>query len=259
MRGNTWKCGKNAQLELNIKDKVIAYAIKTKAMLTPEEYLQHVKTIFQAAGDPGRAQGQMAYMRNQFEFYGLKAPEWAALSKQIFINKGIPQGAELKTLARLCMDDEYRELNYFALEMIQKVQKKQPEEFIMFFEELITTRSWWDTVDWLAKLVGIHFRRFPQLIGPVTERWMASGNMWLQRVCLIFQLPYKEKTDAELLFGYILELKDSKAFFIQKGAGWALRQYSKTDPEAVVAFIEAHPQLAPLTKREGMKWINKKN
>ena len=222
-------------------------------MTTPVEYLQHVKSVFQAAGDPERAQQQMAYMRNQFEYYGLRAPEWVALSKQIFADKGIPEGEDLQTLARLCMEDEYREINYFALEMVQKVQKKQPEAFIEFFEELITTRSWWDTVDWLSKLVGIHFRRFPHLIAPVTERWMASGNMWLQRVCLIFQLTYKEKTDTELMFRFILELQDSKEFFIQKAAGWALRQYSKTDPEAVKAFIEAHPGLAPLTKREGLK------
>ncbi|MCO6487769.1 MAG: DNA alkylation repair protein [Phaeodactylibacter sp.] len=226
-------------------------------MLTPEEYLHHVKQLFQSAGNPKRARGQMAYMRHQFEYYGLRSPEVAALSKKIFAGKGIPEGDELKTLARLCMDDEYREVNYFALEMVQKVQKKQPEAFISLFEELITTRSWWDTVDWLAKLVGIHFKKYPHLILPVTERWMASGNMWLQRVCLIFQLPYKEKTDAGLMFRYILELQDSSEFFIQKAAGWALRQYSKTNAEAVTNFIENHPDLAPLTKREGLKWLKK--
>ncbi|MCB9295800.1 MAG: DNA alkylation repair protein [Lewinellaceae bacterium] len=226
-------------------------------MLNPQEYLQHVKSTFQAAGDPERAQGQMAYMRHQFEYYGLKSPEVSALSKKIFADKGIPEGGELKTLARLCMNDEYREVNYFALEMVQKVQKKQPEAFISLFEELITTRSWWDTVDWLAKLVGIHFKKYPHLILPVTERWMASGHMWLQRVCLIFQLLYKDRTDSELLFRYILELKGSDEFFIQKAAGWALRQYSKTDPDAVTAFIENHPGLAPLTKREGLKWLKK--
>lgn len=226
-------------------------------MLNPREYHHHVKSLFQAAGDPERAEGQMAYMRRQFEYYGLKSPEVSALSKKIFADKGIPEGEELKTLARLCMNDEYREVNYFALEMVQKVQKKQPEEFIGLFEKLITTRSWWDTVDWLAKLVGIHFKKYPHLILPVTERWMASGNIWLQRACLLFQLLYKDRTDAELLFRCILELKGSDEFFIQKAAGWALRQYSKTDADGVTAFIESHPDLAPLTKREGMKWLKK--
>ncbi|MCB0518301.1 MAG: DNA alkylation repair protein [Lewinellaceae bacterium] len=220
-----------------------------------KQYLAHIKSVFQAHGDPERAQGQMRYMRHQFEYYGLKAPEWVALSKDIFTEQGIPDGEDLKTLARLCLDDEYREVNYFAIELVQKVQKKQPPEFIDFFEELITTKSWWDTVDWLAKLVGIHFKLYPQLIQPVTERWMASGNIWLQRACIIFQLMYRDKTDFDLMKKYILQVAGSKEFFLQKGSGWALRQYSKTNPEGVMDFIKNNPHLAPLTKREGMKWL----
>jgi 3-methyladenine DNA glycosylase AlkD len=143
--------------------------------------------------------------------------------------------------------------------MVQKVQKKQGPEFIDFLEELITAKSWWDSVDWLAKLVGIHFKRYPALILPVTERWMASGNFWLQRVCLIFQLTYRQKTDFDLMKKYILQVAPSKEFFLQKGAGWALRQYSKTNPQGVADFIETNPQLAPLTKREGLKWLKKQS
>ena len=147
-------------------------------------------------------------------------------------------------------------MQYFGLETVQKALKTQSPEFIDFLEELILTKSWWDTVDWIAKLVGIHFRQFPDLIKPVTERWMDSGNIWLQRVSMIFQLMYKEKTDAELMFGYIRRLSGSKEFFIQKGAGWALRQYSKTNPDAVLHFVENN-KVAPLTKREALKWIKK--
>ena len=85
---------------------------------------------------------------------------------------------------------------------------------------------------------------------------MDSGNMWLQRVSLIFQLTYKENTDEALMFGYIRRLSGSKEFFIRKGAGWALRQYSKTAPEAVKQFVESN-KLAPLTKREALKWLKK--
>jgi len=224
-------------------------------MLNPQDYLAHVKSIFEKNGDPERAQGQMRYMRHQFEFYGLKAPEWTALAQDIFTEHGIPEGEDLKTLVRLCYDDEYREINFFGTEMVQRALKNQPEDFIHFLEELITTKSWWDTVDWLAKLVGAHFKKYPHLARPVTERWMASGNIWLQRSCIIFQLMYKDKTDFELMKKYILQVAASKEFFLQKGAGWALRQYSKTNPEGVIDFIEKNPELAPLTKREGLKWL----
>ena len=223
-------------------------------MLLPTDYYTLVRETFRTHGNPDIALGQMAYMRNQFEFFGLKMRQWMALTKVIHAQNGIPEGNDLKTLVRLCFEDEHREMHYFGLETLQKVLKKQAPECIEFLEELILTRSWWDTVDWINKLVGIHFRRYPALTKPVTERWMTSGSIWLQRVCLIFQLTYKDKTDTALLFKYVERVAGSKEFFLQKGAGWALRQYAKINPDLVVAFV-AKTRLAPLTRREALKHV----
>lgn len=225
--------------------------------MTPTEYFAHIKSIYERRGDPAVAEQQMRYMRHQFEFYGLKAAEWLPLSKIIFKESGVLEGEDLKTFVRLCYDDDHREVQFFGIEMAQKTLNTQPPEFIDFIEELITQKSWWDTVDWLSKLAGIHFLRYPELTRPVTERWMASGNIWLQRSAIIFQRLYRKKTDVQLLFDYILRVKGSKEFFLQKGAAWALREYSKTDAQAVVDFISQH-DLPPLTKREGLKWLRKK-
>jgi len=220
--------------------------------MLPDHYYQLVRSTFRKQGNPEIAQGQMAYMRHQFEFFGLKAPIWMALTKEIHRTNGLPEEEDLQQLARLCLADDHRELHYFALETVQKSLKKQPADFLTFLEELVTTRSWWDTVDWLAKLIGIHLLRFPELRQAACARWLASGNIWLQRISMIFQLNYRQKTDTVLLFHNIRQLAGSKEFFIQKGAGWALRQYAKTDPEAVKAFV-AHNHLAPLTRREALK------
>jgi 3-methyladenine DNA glycosylase AlkD len=166
-----------------------------------------------------------------------------------------PIGDSLTEVIQLCFADEYRELHYFALELAEKSAKKQAPEWIDVLERLILTQSWWDTVDWIAKLVGIHFKKYPELTQPVTARWMDSGALWLQRVCLIFQLHYKAQTDAELLFRYVARVADSKEFFLQKGAGWALRQYSRTNPEAVRAFVASH-SLAALTRREALRLMD---
>lgn len=222
---------------------------------SPEDYYTLVKTTFRAQGDPAIAEGQMAYMRHQFDYFGLKMPVWTALTKTIVQEHGMPQTeAELKALVRLCFEDEHREMHYFALETVQKSLKKQEADFIHFLEELICTRSWWDTVDWINKLVGLHFKKYPELIKPTVTKWMGSGNIWLQRVCLIFQLTYREKTDALLLFACIERLSGSKEFFIQKAAGWALRQYARTDAAAVKGFVETR-RLAPLTRREALKHL----
>ena len=68
-----------------------------------------------------------------------------------------------KNSSGLCFEDAYREIHYSGLQMIEKKIKKQPADFIDFLEECIQTESWWDSVDWINKLVGIHFKRYPNL------------------------------------------------------------------------------------------------
>ena len=197
----------------------------------------------------------MRYMRNKFEFYGIKAPEWVAILRQIFAQRGMFSGESLYAFVRLCFEDEYRETHYCGLQMLEKRIKTFPAEGIDFLEECVLSESWWDTVDWVNKLVGIHFKRYPQLQHATCARWVSSNNIWLQRLTMIHQLTYKEATDFVLMTRMITGLKGSQEFFIQKGAGWALRQYSKTNGNAVISFIDANPDLAPLTKREGLKWL----
>ncbi len=86
---------------------------------------------------------------------------------------------------------------------------------------------------------------------------MDSGNMWLQRTALLFQLKYKKATDTKLLTDYILKLQGSKEFFINKAIGWILREYSKTESDWVIEFVKKH-QLAPLSHKEALKWLNRK-
>lgn len=81
---------------------------------------------------------------------------------------------------------------------------------------------------------------------------MNSGNMWLQRASILFQLNYRQQTNEQLLFNYILELQHSKEFFIQKAIGWALREYAKHNRKAVEQFIEK-ATLMPLSIREAQK------
>ena len=71
------------------------------------------------------------------------------------------------------------------------------------------------------------------------------------------QLKYKADTDLDLLYGFIGELSGHKSFWIRKAIGWILREYSKTDPEEVEAYISVHPELSGLSRREALKVINR--
>lgn len=227
-----------------------------KAEIRPDQYLDLLIHAFVEAGDPGRAEQQRAYMRNQFDYCGLSAPQWMAMAKTFFTTHGVYSGKDLATFVQLCFAQEYREVHYVALEMMQRMLPVQNQSWIRVLEKTIQTHSWWDTVDWLAKLTGMHFRRFPELQHPYAYKWIASSDMWLQRVAIIHQLFYREDTDEKLLFEMISRVADRKEFFLRKACGWALRQHAKTYPDHVRSFIRKQP-LSNLTVKEAMKQLNR--
>lgn len=200
-----------------------------------------------------------AYLRNQYDFFGIKAPAQVLIRQEFLKAEGLPDISHLPQLIRELWEQPEREFQHFAIALTEKYSKKTDAGFIEILEWTIVTKSWWDTVDFIAaNLVGAHFKRFPELIPVYTEKWMNSGNFWLHRSALLFQLKYKKQTDLRLLFGLIERLSDSREFFIRKAIGWTLREYSKTDPDIVIQFVNSH-QLQPLSQKEALKVINRKN
>ena len=124
-----------------------------------------------------------------------------------------------------------------------------------FLQGIITNKSWWDTIDPLATVViGDLAGRYPQIVQEHIEGWSDHANLWLRRTAILFQLKYKARTDENLLYRFITRNETSKEFFIQKAIGWALREYSKTNPESVRDFMNRTP-LPRLSVREGSKYL----
>ena len=194
-------------------------------------------------------------MKNRFPYLGIKTPKRKELLKDFYEENSLPEMQELKQITLDLWELPEREFQYVAIGLLRKFTKKWDENFIELFEQLIITKSWWDTVDGLASwMVGEHFKRFPYIRNKYIDRWMKSGNMWLQRTCLLFQLSYKAKTDDMLMGSVIMALNGSDEFFINKAIGWILREYSKTDAHAVINFVKNN-ELAPLSNREALKWL----
>lgn len=221
--------------------------------MTPAQYVAAVRELYAQNANPQDAPSMKRYMKNHFEFFGIKTPLREMLSRLIIEEYGFPDSDNLKTIIHLCFQEDNREMQYFVGDLLKKSIKKLDDSFLPILESLILQKSWWDTVDFLApKLVGSILQRYPGQISSYPDRWIESDNIWLQRSAILFQLGYKDKTDAPLLFRYIVRRADSKEFFVQKAAGWALREYSKYNAEAVQHFIHTTP-LPKLTVREGLK------
>lgn len=216
-------------------------------------YLDPLVTALAAAADPAQAAPMAAYMRDQFPFLGVKSPEREAVLRDHLAQHG-PPGA-LEPLVRALWALPQREYQYLGVDLLKRYKKQLTPDHVPLLEFVLTERPWWDTVDALAAHpVGAVFARYPQTRAETVARWRRDPGIWLRRTTLLFQLGYKERTDAALLFSLIVENVGDEEFFIQKAAGWALRQYSRIDATAVTDFVADTP-LAPLAEREALKWL----
>ena len=218
-------------------------------------YTNSLQKYIQPHADSHRAAPMKAYMRNQFDYLGIKSPELAELQKSFLKIHGLPNLKDLEQILRDLWVLPEREYQYTAIGLLGRMENQILANFTHVMEYLIITKSWWDTVDSIAgNIVGEHFKRFPHEKDKFLARWRKSENLWLRRTTLLFQLGYKEETDFPLLCNLISENLGSREFFINKAIGWSLRQYSKVNPKGVRKFVAETP-LQPLSRREALKWL----
>ncbi|MET9952736.1 DNA alkylation repair protein [Streptomyces sp. NPDC006339] len=216
--------------------------------------LARLTEVYPAAGNPFRAQEMVAYMKGVAPFLGLRTPERRALSRTVLDGLPAPDETDCTAVALRCFALPEREYHYFAVDYLRRHVKRCSSAFLPVARHLVTTVSWWDTVDHLAAhVVGGLVAADPALAARMDE-WIADDDLWVARTALLHQLRFKDATDAERLFSYCLLRADDPDFFLRKAIGWSLREYAKTAPTEVRAFVTRNTsRLSPLSVREALK------
>jgi len=190
--------------------------------------------------DPTRAVGMASYLRDQFPFLGIPTPARRAAVRAL-----LPRTVDWD-LVDACWARPEREYQYVACDHLKKVTLTG--EDLPRLRTLVTTKPWWDTVDALAKPIGAVAS--PADMGA----WAVDENLWVRRVAILHQLGRRVETDTDLLGDILAANLGSGEFFIDKAIGWALRDYSKTDPAWVRGFLATH-EMSALSRREGSKYL----
>lgn len=211
-------------------------------------------STFETAADPTKAAPMRTYMRDQFSFLGIGSAARRTLARQVLTGLPRPDEDDLRAIALDCWDRPHREYQYFACDLLRRHARVCSAGFLDTARHLVTTKSWWDTVDALAAhLVGPLVTSHPPLLSTMDE-WSGSSDLWLVRTALLHQLRYREATDVARLFRYCTAQAGHPDFFVRKAIGWALREYAKTAPDAVRGYVRAHEsQLSGLSVREALK------
>ena len=214
-----------------------------------EELLENLKAV----ANPDDAGAMKAYTKNKFEFLGVKTPARRKLTKAFF--KQHTDSVIDWNFINEAWKNPYRELQYTALDYLEIRKKLLTPSDLPRLKKQAQTKSWWDTIDFLDRLVGSIIARFPET-KEIIVAWSCDEDIWLRRLAIDHQLLRKEKTDTKLLEKILVNNLGRTEFFINKAIGWALRDYSKTNPDWVKDFIERYRvEMAALSIREGSKYL----
>lgn len=211
-----------------------------------EEMIQHK--------NEEQARQMSEYMLNKFEYIGIKTPERRKIFKNFFKEYKNEKKIDWEFVNK-CWENKYRELQYIAADYLKNMKDKLTIDDIPKLKQLILKKSWWDTIDNLDMTIGALALKDSN-VNKILLEWSIDENIWLRRIAIDHQLLRKEKTNTELLEKILKNNLGQAEFFINKSIGWALRDYSKTNPEWVKNFIEKNKEkMAKLSIREASKYL----
>jgi 3-methyladenine DNA glycosylase AlkD len=196
-----------------------------------------------------------AYMKTEMPFYGVKKPQRAEIVRSLRKRYEISDIDTYTRVIEALWVLPHREEKYIAIQLAQSYPQLITLVSMALYERLVREGAWWDLVDDVAiRLVGMVLLNNRDQVQASMDRWIGDRNLWIRRAAIISQIKHREMTDHGRLFSYCQQRSHETEFFIRKGIGWALREYSKTDPDRVSEYLARNSDtLSPLSYREGAR------
>ena len=211
------------------------------------------------AADPARAEPMRAYMKSSMPYLGVPVPAVRRIARRVATEQPLASFETWRAaILTLWREAAHREERYAAIELAddRHYRAYQTLDALPIYEEMIVTGAWWDYVDAVAILVGALLSKYPEPMRAEMLAWSRDDVLWKRRAAIICQRTRGAETDEALLFACITPNLADRDFFIRKGIGWALRQYARVAPEAVLRYVDEHAgSISPLSRREALKHL----
>lgn len=204
--------------------------------------------------DPVRAEGARRYFKEEFQCFGLTAPELRSVAAEIFATvRPVWTVDEAIELCDLLLPNPYHEAKVAAILILERYRRQFPER--LFFK----IRSWleqnflntWATVDALCPgCVGRLLEEFPDLRSKI-KAWARSPNRWVRRASIVSLLRLaKSQANQDVIYEMAKSHLGDRDDLIQKANGWLLREAGKKDHRRLEKFLlENGPKIPRTTLR----------
>ena len=108
---------------------------------TTNTYIQELVNLYSEHADVKYAEWSKSYLRNQFEFLGIRTPIRRKLTKQFIKENGLPREDKLKDIIFALWDLPEREYQKAALDILEKVKKDLSTNDMLWLTSLLIKKS----------------------------------------------------------------------------------------------------------------------
>jgi 3-methyladenine DNA glycosylase AlkD len=199
-----------------------------------------------------------AYMNSEMPFRGVAAAPLRSLLRDVLAEFPLASASAWRAgVLELWDEASFREERYAALALSghRLYRGFQTPDQLDLYRHLVETGAWWDYVDAIAKdRVGPILRADFDQVSELMRAWAVDDHLWVRRTAILCQLGSRADTDEPLLRWCLVQNLAGRDFFLRKAVGWALREYAKTSPDWVRAFVSDHEsEMSGLSRREALK------
>jgi 3-methyladenine DNA glycosylase AlkD len=226
-----------------------------------QDNLELLRNRLEAEADAVRADKLKSYLKSPLDFYGVTVAAMRPVARDFRKANPEPGYNELHSLCGLLWSSRYHEERTLAVILLEYYPGYLDMRAMPRLDDMLGDCVTWDHVDGIATFLVGKVLEKDQGALEYLERWSHSDNFWFRRAALIAQIRQfrKGKGDAGLFFRFAEAMIEESEFFVRKAIGWALRELSKAEPDAVYDFLlTVKDRAAPLTLKEGARRLPEK-
>jgi 3-methyladenine DNA glycosylase AlkD len=231
---------------------------RTKELLEkadkPKEFTKGLQELLKSYVDRDATKNYQRIIPDTGKFFGVPLPILRVVAAEIgeFIQK---EPTEAPSLLETIWNEGSFEARQIAGKCMEKFGPKNPKICLDFVSSVLPDLDNWAVCDNLA-MFGVEPIVYsnPELVLPLSEKWIKDKNKWIRRFGVVTLRGYKKVQTTNKVFEILDLVKKDKEKNIKKAASWVLREITKKNPGEVAEFLTKWAQANP---DKNARWIIK--
>jgi len=241
---------------------------RTKELLEkadkPKEFTKGLQGLLNSYVDRDATKNYQRIIPDTGKFFGVPLPILRVIAAEMgkFIQKE-PTRAQL--LLETIWNEGSFEARQIAGKCLEKFGPKNPKICLDFVSSVLPDLDNWAVCDNLA-MSGVEpiVYSSPELVLPLSEKWIKDKNKWIRRFGVVSLRGYKRIQITDKVFRILDLVMEDKDKDIKKAVSWILREITKKNSDEVAEFLIKWAKANPNkhTKwiiKDGMKKLSKGN